>query len=206
MITMSPGRSTRSSDAGVMTGLLHWLGRTDLERVEPASDQVPQNPRELAEKVENFDEMQAALAAMDPFQSRRLPSFEPRRGPAVPSFVAADAGRGLLFMPVRGGPSEVVGTWLRGLGPVTGGDVDGGQLVDRLAGGHVDLGLALEGGDVGRLLALLARRTGEGRGRHLGGQGRVLGDVADDVAVLVTAASGQEQDEGHGGAEGDPAA
>ena len=106
-------------DAGVMTGLLHWLGRTDLERVEPASDQVPQNPRELAEKVENFDEMQAALAAMDPFQSRRLPSFEPRRGPAVPSFVAAEAGRGLLFMPVRGGPSEVVGTWLRGLGPVT---------------------------------------------------------------------------------------
>ena len=106
-------------DADVMTGLLHWLGRTDLERVEPASDQVPQNPRELAEKVENFDEMQAALAAMDPFQSRRLPSFEPRRGPAVPSFLGVDAGRGLVFMPVKGGPSDVVDPWLRGLGPVT---------------------------------------------------------------------------------------
>lgn len=106
-------------DNGVMTGLLHWLGRTDLERVEPASDQVPQNPRELADKVENFDEMQGALAAMDPFQSRRLPSFEPRRGPAVPSFMAADAGKGLVFMPVKGGPSEVVASWLRGLGAVT---------------------------------------------------------------------------------------
>lgn len=106
-------------DAGVMTGLLHWLGRTDLERVEAASDQVPQNPRELADKVENFDEMQVALAAMDPFQSRRLPSFEPRRGPAVPSFMASDAGKGLVFMPVKGGPSDVVGGWLRGLGGVT---------------------------------------------------------------------------------------
>ena len=37
--------------------------RTDLELVRPASDQVPQNPRELADKVENFDEMQAELAA-----------------------------------------------------------------------------------------------------------------------------------------------
>src|SRR5699024_3856053 len=42
-------------DSDVMTGLLHWLGRTDLDRVMPATDQVPQNPRELADKVENFD-------------------------------------------------------------------------------------------------------------------------------------------------------
>ena len=105
-------------DPDVMTGLLHWLGRTDLDRVMPATDQVPQNPRELADKVENFDDMQAALAAMDPFQSRRIPSFEPRRGPAVPSFQAAEAGRGLLFMPVKGGPSATVGAWLRTLGTV----------------------------------------------------------------------------------------
>lgn len=31
-------------DAEVMTGLVHWLGRSDIARVEPASDQVPQNP------------------------------------------------------------------------------------------------------------------------------------------------------------------
>ncbi|CAM3170033.1 LPS sulfotransferase NodH [Paracoccus aminovorans] len=107
-------------DAEVMTGLLHWLGRTDLEGVEPASDQVPQNPRELAEKVENFDEMQAELARLDPFMLRKIPNFEPRKGPAVPSFLGAEAGKGLIFMPVKGGPSDSVARWLGAMGAVTG--------------------------------------------------------------------------------------
>lgn len=107
-------------DAGVMTGLLHWLGRTDLDRVEPARDQVPQNPQELAQKVSNFDAMQADLRDMDPFLIHRLPVFEPRRGPAVPGFLAADAGRGLLFMPVRGGPNANIRDWMARLGPVSG--------------------------------------------------------------------------------------
>jgi LPS sulfotransferase NodH len=106
-------------DAAVMTGLLHWLGRTDIERVDPANDQVPQNPRELAEKVENFDEMQAELARFDPFMLRRIPNFEPRKGPAVPSFVTAEAGRGLVFMPIKGGPSDSVTRWLRAMGDVS---------------------------------------------------------------------------------------
>lgn len=103
-------------DSKVMTGLLHWLGRTDLEQVSPASDQVPQNPREMAEKVNNIDEMRSDLARMDPFQLSRIPTFEPRRGPAVPSFVGSDAGAGLLFMPVRGGPSDAVTNWLQRAG------------------------------------------------------------------------------------------
>ena len=105
-------------DADVMTGLLHWLGRTDLDRVEPAQDQVPQNPQELARKVANFEAMQDDLRDMDPFQIHRVPVFEPRRGPAVPGFVAADAGRGLLFMPVKGGPEGAIRDWLSGLGTV----------------------------------------------------------------------------------------
>lgn len=107
-------------DAEVMTGLLHWLGRTDLDRVEPANDQVPQNPRELAEKVENFDEMQAELARLDPFMLRKIPNFEPRKGPAVPSFLGAEAGKGLIFMPIKGGPSDSVARWLRAMGEVSG--------------------------------------------------------------------------------------
>ena len=107
-------------DADVMTGLLHWLGRTDLDRVEPARDQVPQNPQELAQKVANFDAMQADLRDMDPFGLHRLPVFEPRRGPAVPGFVTADAGRGLLFMPVKGGPEQAIRKWLNALGAVEG--------------------------------------------------------------------------------------
>ena len=105
-------------DGDVITGLLHWLGRTDLARVEPARDQVPQNPQELAQKVANFDAMQADLRDMDPFLLHRLPVFEPRRGPAVPSFLGADAGRGLLFLPVKGGPEQAMRDWLDRLGPI----------------------------------------------------------------------------------------
>ncbi len=108
-------------DPEVITGLLHFLGRTDLDRVEPGRDQVPQNPQELAQKVANFDAMQADLRDMDPFDLHRLPVFEPRRGPAVPSFIAADAGRGLLFMPVKGGPEQRIRDWLSRLGATQGG-------------------------------------------------------------------------------------
>ena len=107
-------------DPEVMTGLAHWLGRTDIARVEPASDQVPQNPRELADKVCNFDEMQADLAQIDPFMLRRIPNFEPRRGPSVPSFSAVEAGQGLIFMPVRCGPGDAVRDWMATLGAVSG--------------------------------------------------------------------------------------
>lgn len=103
-------------DGDVMTGLLHWLGRTDLDRVEAATDQVPQNPRELAEKVTNLPEVEAALAQMDPFMLRSIPNFEPRRGPNVPSFVGCDAGRGLLFLPVRAGPESRIKSWLQQFG------------------------------------------------------------------------------------------
>ena len=71
-------------DADVMTGLLHWLGRTDLDRVEPAQDQVPQNPREMADKVSNVAAMQAELVATDPFQLHRIPALNPGAAPPCP--------------------------------------------------------------------------------------------------------------------------
>ncbi|AUH32705.1 hypothetical protein [Paracoccus tegillarcae] len=104
----------------IMKGMMHWLGRTDLEKVPPANDQVPQNPREMAEKVSNFSEMQTQLTAMDPFALGRIPNFESSRGPAVPSFFASEAGAGLVFMPVGGGPTDPVLEWLRNLGPLKG--------------------------------------------------------------------------------------
>ncbi|WBU53140.1 hypothetical protein [Paracoccus sp. SCSIO 75233] len=107
-------------DADILTGLLHWLGRTDLQKVTPASDQVPQNPREMSEKVTNIDEMRSDLARLDPFGLSRIPTFEPRRGPAVPSFVATERGGGLIFMPVRGGPVSPVKDWLAAGGALEG--------------------------------------------------------------------------------------
>ncbi|WP_410219184.1 hypothetical protein [Paracoccus sp. (in: a-proteobacteria)] len=107
-------------DAEVMTGLVHWLGRRDIARVEPARDQVPQNPRELSDKVRNFGQMQDDLAQIDPFMLHRIPNFEPGRGPSVPGFAALEAGTGLLHMPVRGGPNAALRDWMDRLGPVSG--------------------------------------------------------------------------------------
>ncbi|WP_372836303.1 sulfotransferase family 2 domain-containing protein, partial [Puniceibacterium confluentis] len=47
----------------------------------------------------------------------RTPNFEPRRGPVVPSYVAA-ARTGLLSMPIRSGPEAAVNTWLAELDAV----------------------------------------------------------------------------------------
>ena len=106
-------------DADVMTGLLHWLGFTDLGRIDPIPH-VPQNPRELAQKVGNFAEMQADLAQFDPFQLHKIPNFEPAKGPRVGSFFACDAGRGLVFMPINGAPSAEIKAWLGAMGRVSG--------------------------------------------------------------------------------------
>ncbi|RJE79416.1 sulfotransferase family 2 domain-containing protein [Paracoccus sp. JM45] len=103
-------------DAEVMTGLAHWMGRSDVGRLDPASDQIPQNARELSDKVQNFDQMQEDLGQVDPFTLRRIPNFEPRRGPSVPSFMASEAGNGMLYMPVRCGPGPIVREWLTASG------------------------------------------------------------------------------------------
>jgi LPS sulfotransferase NodH len=105
-------------DADVMTGLADWMGRSDVGRLDPARDQIPQNAREMSDKVQNFDQMQNDLQKVDPFTLRRIPNFEPRRGPSVPSFSSTEAGKGMLYMPVRCGPGPVVRNWMNALGEV----------------------------------------------------------------------------------------
>lgn len=101
-------------DLAVLNGLAAWLGVEG--RLSAVDDTLKkQNPEAIGEKVTNFDQMESALARLDRFNLSRTPNFEPRRPPAVPSFVAA-AGAGLLYMPVRGGPEAAVKDWLSRLG------------------------------------------------------------------------------------------
>lgn len=101
-------------DVAVLNGLAAWLGvEARLDAIDRTL--VKQNPGDLAAKVENPEEMEAALARLDRFNLSRTPDFEPRRPPAIPSFVAAE-GAGLLYMPVRCGPETAVRAWLSGLG------------------------------------------------------------------------------------------
>ncbi|AKO98332.1 hypothetical protein MALG_03188 [Marinovum algicola DG 898] len=101
-------------DLGVMNGLARWLGcDTPLESFD--HNLKRQNPAPISDKVENFAEMEQALARLDRFDLSRTPNFEPRRGAAVPGYVAAGTAP-LLYMPIKGGPEEAVCDWLAGLG------------------------------------------------------------------------------------------
>ncbi|NHX27716.1 nodulation protein NodH, partial [Escherichia coli] len=103
------------NDLDVINGLGRYLGcKQKLEKLD--GDLKKQNPEPLSDKVENFDEMQAALAGYDRFDLTRTPNFEPRRGPAVPGYVAA-ANAPLIYMPVRGGPVALAEAWLQALAP-----------------------------------------------------------------------------------------
>ncbi|WP_343116306.1 nodulation protein NodH [Ostreiculturibacter nitratireducens] len=101
-------------DLDVLNGLAAYLGHAgEIDAV--SGDLVKQNPEEMEAKVRNFPEMEAALARIDWANLSRTPGFEPRRGPAVPGYVAA-AGADLLYMPIRSGIEDRVRAWLSGIG------------------------------------------------------------------------------------------
>ncbi|MEM9966637.1 MAG: sulfotransferase family 2 domain-containing protein [Pseudomonadota bacterium] len=94
----------------VINGLVRFLGLPDeLEALDTKLKK--QNPSPLSALVRNYDDMRAALAGFDPFDLDRTPYFEPRRGPNVPSYVAA-AQSPLLFLPIKGGPQDRVIAWM----------------------------------------------------------------------------------------------
>lgn len=100
----------------VMNGLGRWLGLSDqLEALD--SKLKKQNPEPLSAKVENFEEMERVLSGLDRFNLTRTPNFEPRRGAAVPGYLAG-AKAPLLYMPVASGPEEQVVEWMAALDDV----------------------------------------------------------------------------------------
>ncbi|MBT9383899.1 nodulation protein NodH [Pseudooceanicola sp. CBS1P-1] len=103
----------------VINGLAAFLGVQERRGALDDSLKV-QNPGPLEDKVENPEEMRAALARLDPFGLDRVPDFEPGRGPRVPGFIG---GRRvpLLFLPVPGGTEVDLAAWLEA---VEGGAVE----------------------------------------------------------------------------------
>ncbi len=108
-------------DLEVLNGLLRFLGID--HQITAVPDKIKkQNPEAPADKVANPAEMEQALARLDRFNLSRTPSFEPRRGPAVPGLLAA-AGAPLMFMPLRAGPEAQLAAWLARAG--RGGLIEG---------------------------------------------------------------------------------
>ncbi len=104
------------NDADVLNGLAAFLGSD--ARVDAASSKLKrQNPSALRDKVENYDEMVAALSDLDRFGLDRSPDLEPARAAQVPNFVAHPQ-LGLLFCPIKGAPENAVLDWMGKLGGV----------------------------------------------------------------------------------------
>ena len=107
-------------DVEVMNGLAAFLGSP--ARIDGLDKKLKkQNPEPMADKVSNFAEMEKTLARLDRFNLTRTPNFEPRRGPAIPTIIAAPKAP-LLYLPIRSGPEAAVRGWLAAL--------DGGELVE----------------------------------------------------------------------------
>ncbi len=102
-------------DLAVLNGLATWLGVEARHQDLPAN-MVVQNPGAIAYKVRNFPELEASLARIDRFNLSRTPNFEPRRGPAVPRFIASE--RGLVYMPMPSPFDTVLRNWFATLGGV----------------------------------------------------------------------------------------
>lgn len=104
------------NDPDVLNGLADFLG--SVGRVDTASKKLKrQNPGDLADKVENYDAMLAALRDVDRFGLTASADAEAARGAAVPGFVAHPQA-GLLFLPVKGAPEQAVLDWMASIGGV----------------------------------------------------------------------------------------
>ncbi|WP_296427074.1 sulfotransferase family 2 domain-containing protein [Yoonia sp.] len=108
-------------DIDVMNGLAAFLG-TDARLASLNKKLKKQNPQAVSDKVANFSDLEAGLARLDRFNLGRTPNFEPRRGPAIPTYVAAPKS-GLLYMPLRSGPHAAVVDWLAAVDGAPVGDV-----------------------------------------------------------------------------------
>ncbi|MEM8536327.1 MAG: sulfotransferase family 2 domain-containing protein [Pseudomonadota bacterium] len=94
----------------VINGLAAFLG-VDARLANVKKRLKKQNPGALIDKVTNPDSMLATVAALNTMDVDQTPVFEPSRGPAVPTYVAAPTS-GLLYCPLRSGPDDAVFRWL----------------------------------------------------------------------------------------------
>ncbi len=114
-----------AQDLDVINGLARFLGET--ETISEFSGKFKkQNPEALEDKVRNYPDLVATIKKIDLFDLGRIPNFEPRRSPTVPSYVRAAAAP-LLLLPVQGGPNARVRQWMADLDGVQPDDLPTGM-------------------------------------------------------------------------------
>lgn len=97
-------------DLRIINGLAKWLGATEpLEALDKTLKR--QNPGSAFDKVSNPDEMKQSLSGMGATALISSDTGEPRRNASVKNYVATPT-KGLLYLPIEGGPVADVCHWL----------------------------------------------------------------------------------------------
>lgn len=100
-------------DIAVLNGIAKFLGQDEVLKTVKETIRR-QNPGSLRDKVENYDEMQAALSHWGEDDSIALTSFNPLRRANIPKMVSC-ISQPILFVPVPGGPNEAVLRWMNAI-------------------------------------------------------------------------------------------
>ena len=100
-------------DIDVLNGIAKFFGQN--EELKTVKETIRrQNPGSLVDKVENYDEMQAALSHWSEDDVIPSTSFDPLRRANIPKMVSC-VSQPILFVPVPGGPNDEVFRWMNAI-------------------------------------------------------------------------------------------
>ena len=97
-------------DIAVLNGIAQFLGQDEVLKTVKETLRR-QNPGSLRDKVENYDEMQAALSHWSEDDGIAQASLDPLRRANIPKMVSC-ISQPILFVPVPGGPNDEVLRWM----------------------------------------------------------------------------------------------
>ncbi|OUS05763.1 hypothetical protein A9Q96_11235 [Rhodobacterales bacterium 52_120_T64] len=106
-------RYPEQRDVAILNGIAKFLGRDEVLKTNKETIRR-QNPGSLTDKVENYDEMQAALSRWSEDDIIPQGSFDPLRRANIPKMVSC-ISQPILFAPVPGGPNEEILRWMNAL-------------------------------------------------------------------------------------------
>ncbi|MGE4609850.1 MAG: hypothetical protein AAED33_00330 [Paracoccaceae bacterium] len=96
-----------------MNGIAKFLGQP--EKLKSVKEIIRrQNPGSLRGNVENYDEMQAALAVRRDKDTAPKGSIDPLRRTNIPKMVSC-INQPILFVPIPGGPNDEILRWMNAL-------------------------------------------------------------------------------------------
>jgi LPS sulfotransferase NodH len=100
-------------DVAVLNGIARFLGQDEVLKTVKETIRR-QNPGSLRDKVENYDEMRAALSHWSEDEIIPQASFNPLRRANIPKMVSC-ISQPILFVPVPGGPNEEILRWMNAI-------------------------------------------------------------------------------------------